>query len=541
MRGWQVPAYTFPENLTGMAVMRIVVRKPECEYHGLGEVEKMTVTLHTVAGQRATPRVLVAARKSRVVRKGDDEVSIMRQDLAARHYAAELGDSDPLVAEDAGVSGSVSPFKRPDLGPYLTDNPPEPWTELVAAAIDRLGRNARDLYELRNWAADHGKRITILEPRLHWPVDPTDFASAIVWVVLEQLAEIELRMTRKRYEDTRRYLRDQKALIGRACWGFMIVGPKGKKTLAPDPSHVRWLLGIIDRAEGGDTLRQICEWLDAEGAPSKYGRRWATHSVGDILRNESLYGVYREGGRILLRHEGVIPRDRWQRLQFALDSRPKRRGPTRNDPMMLTDVIRCAHCHGIMHQRHTFGRVKRDGTRTEWTYYRCDGNNRERSACRNQVRADDIEPWVDRWFTHDGPFADTEIIETVYVPAKGYADEISDIEQEIAELMHDLDAPDFDRQLAELRTQRARLIDLGTEPAHTEDHLTGILLRDYWPTLTAVEKHDYLVRADVKVYAASLESEREAREAGEIAGDMNRWIEGDPRKVIGTLARKPSV
>jgi glutamate decarboxylase len=26
MRGWQVPAYTFPENLTGMAVMRIVVR-----------------------------------------------------------------------------------------------------------------------------------------------------------------------------------------------------------------------------------------------------------------------------------------------------------------------------------------------------------------------------------------------------------------------------------------------------------------------------------------------------------------------------------
>jgi glutamate decarboxylase len=26
MRGWQVPAYTFPENLTDMAVMRIVVR-----------------------------------------------------------------------------------------------------------------------------------------------------------------------------------------------------------------------------------------------------------------------------------------------------------------------------------------------------------------------------------------------------------------------------------------------------------------------------------------------------------------------------------
>ena len=26
MRGWQVPAYTFPENMTDTAVMRIVVR-----------------------------------------------------------------------------------------------------------------------------------------------------------------------------------------------------------------------------------------------------------------------------------------------------------------------------------------------------------------------------------------------------------------------------------------------------------------------------------------------------------------------------------
>jgi glutamate decarboxylase len=26
MRGWQVPAYTFPDDLTGIAVMRIVVR-----------------------------------------------------------------------------------------------------------------------------------------------------------------------------------------------------------------------------------------------------------------------------------------------------------------------------------------------------------------------------------------------------------------------------------------------------------------------------------------------------------------------------------
>ena len=35
MRGWQVPAYTFPENLTDMAVMRIVIRNGFS--HGPGE------------------------------------------------------------------------------------------------------------------------------------------------------------------------------------------------------------------------------------------------------------------------------------------------------------------------------------------------------------------------------------------------------------------------------------------------------------------------------------------------------------------------
>src|SRR5579859_6381144 len=128
-------------------------------------------------------KVLVAARLSRLV-KGRDQLSIERQDDAAGRYATEAGDDSPVLAADPGVSGSVSPFKRPNLGPYLTDNPPAEWSELVASAIDRLGRNARDLAELKAWCEDHGKRITVLSPRLHWPPAEDDFASPIVWAVL---------------------------------------------------------------------------------------------------------------------------------------------------------------------------------------------------------------------------------------------------------------------------------------------------------------------------------------------------------------------
>ena len=156
------------------------------------------------------------------------------------------------------------------------------------------------------------------------------------------------------------------------------------------------------------TLRQVAEYLDSKGVAPKYNGRWAPRSVGDILRNESLHGVYRLNGKILLRHEGVISKERWDTLQAKLDANPKRRGPTRNDPLMLTDLLYCDTCGQIMHARRTLGTVKKDGSRSVWTYYRCDGTPRNPSTCRNTVRADFMESWVDQWLDK-APLIDDEI------------------------------------------------------------------------------------------------------------------------------------
>ena len=91
------------------------------------------------------------------------------------------------------------------------------------------------------------------------------------------------------------------------------------------------------------------------------------------------------------------------------------------------------------------------------------------------------------------------------------------------------------------KAERARLIALGTEPAHTEDWPTGIKLGDYWRTLDTAGKRDYLTSAGIKVFAARKKSELEEREAGQVAGEMTCWIEGDPRRVLGTLALKVPV
>ena len=123
---------------------------------------------------------------------------------------------------------------------------------------------------------------------------------------------------------------------------------------------------------------------------------------------------------------------------------------------MLTDIL---YCDDVADRSCTLGEpsvtVRKDNSRSVWTYYRCDGTPRNRSTCRNTVRADFIEPWVDGWL-NKAPLIDDEIKENVYVPAKGHADEIQEIDDEIDGLPKD--APDYIAEVTRLYAEREQLI-----------------------------------------------------------------------------------
>ena len=84
-------------------------------------------------------RVLVAARLSRVTDQGQSRIE--RDDEAAEKWATgREGCTIVAVSKDAGVSGGTSPWKRPQLGPWLTDPALiARYDEIVASSIDRLG------------------------------------------------------------------------------------------------------------------------------------------------------------------------------------------------------------------------------------------------------------------------------------------------------------------------------------------------------------------------------------------------------------------
>jgi len=479
-----------------------------------------------------TTRVLVAARLSRGV--GEDEKSrIDRDDEDAQKWAADReGTEIVAVSKDPNVSGSVSPWKRPSLGPWLTDtNLIAQYDEIVASAIDRLGRNARDLSDLRRWAEDHGKTIRILSPSLSWPVADGDLGSLVIWPVLEALAEIEYRTTKKRYADARAAIKSNKSFYGRVPWGYRVEGDKYSKTLAVDPDKRRYLQGMVERALNGDTYLSICRWLDSEGVKTDQGDHWSPKSVAGILRNQALKGRYVDAdGRPIVTFTGLLDAGEWNELQRALGR--GHRGKTTSETALLHGVIVCAVC-GLSMTRHTIKAERKDGTKHVSTYYRCKGTAISPSTCSNMVSLEDTDAWVDQWFTQDGfGLASTEIIETVTVPGADHAAEAAEVDADLRAL--DFDAPDWKAQQDALLAERNRIKALPSSPTTTE-RPTGVTVGEVWQSLDTDGRRSYLIAAGILVSAMSKAAAQKADPLTEFGGDTYRAIFGDPHKVVGVL------
>src|SRR5262249_10027861 len=109
-------------------------------------------------------RVLGAIRQSKT---RDRSVSPAAQRAAIQRWADERGYDVVKFTEDLSRSGKLSPFKRPELGPYLTD----PmligtWDIVVTTKIDRANRNTKDFLILMDWCKANGKQYVSLKEQI---------------------------------------------------------------------------------------------------------------------------------------------------------------------------------------------------------------------------------------------------------------------------------------------------------------------------------------------------------------------------------------
>lgn len=424
----------------------------------------------------------------RLSRSHDASTALDKQDAKCVTYSDAYGHRIIGVATDSDVSGKTNPFERPGLGPWLT----EPrlmasYGGIIASHLDRLGRSTKYISKLLEWAEEHGKTVITVEPA----IDFSTPVGKLIAFIISWLAEQELELITKRSKDTQQFLRDNGYLVGQPPFGFTTIAHGEHRTLAIEVAEAEAIRAAAKRYLAGDSLRKVCAWLDAEGIRPRRGSRWSPVSLSQVFRNESLIGRRTDAaGRVILKHDGIIDRETWNRLQAEMDRKSNRTGIAPKTTALLTGIAVCAKCGGPMYR--IMGGAK-GGQR--YPYYRCHGNEREPSTCRNMVPLAELDAWVDARMRADGGF----VLETVITPGTGHDDEIADVERELREL--DWDRPGFLDKQAALLAERARLRSLPNKPATVEERITGWTVGTLWAAMTPAQRRAYLLASGVKVRA----------------------------------------
>lgn len=459
-------------------------------------------------------RLLQAARLSRL---NDDSTRIATQDESVRGYAESNGHTIIATAADTDISGDTDPWRRPELGPWLSK--PEliaQYDGIAASHIDRLARSTIFFMQLLHWAEEHGKVI------ITTGTDGIDFSSPVgrlLGYIISWLGEQELESIKRRARGSRKWLIDNGYLSGRAPWGYRIVPRGDHKTLEPDPDLAPVVREMVERYLQGETLTALCEWLNDRGIATPFGNKWTSTPLRGVLRSHSLTGRRKNAaGHTELRFPGIISQSQWLTLQKALDARALNRNLAPGDTAVLTNVAVCIKCEGWMYL------LKQRRPNKTYRYYRCHGVDGP-STCRNLVPAEELEQWVDDYFTSP-PWAGHEVIERLTIPGNGHQDEIDALTVDLADLaglVGELPRNDYLARQSAILAELDRVQGLPPEPDQVVERPTGVTLGELWQTFGPADKRKYLMAAGIRVHA--------------IKGHYE--ISGDPWKLVSDATGAP--
>lgn len=462
-------------------------------------------------------RVLGAIRES----KGrDTSTSPLNQRRKITGWA-DIHDADVVgIALDRDVSGkTVSPWERPDLGPWLAN--PEKFDILVTAKIDRVCRNAIDFFRMINWAKEHQIALVFIQEGFDLSTPAGEMAAKILAVI----AEGEWFTIRERTLDGQRTTIQQGRWRGGiAPYGYRPVKETRNNILGwyleIDPDTSKILHEIHQRITGSsrETVRAICADLNERGIPTSRdahlirsgkepeGSQWRVGNLITLLRSRTLLGEYRTADKSTIRDEEtglpiskadpIFTKAEWADLQAALDRISRKKLQHRKGASMLHDVAFCAVCGRKMHHFQS----------NKWRYYRCSSYERPEGRCENRMaRAGVLEEQINTSFI--AAFEGEYMARKVTTPGEDHSEDIAALDEEIANLAGNLarvkpGSAAADATLSLLADREARREQLASLPV-TEERVqwepTEVTMVEAWQNLTPEERGPFLRDHDVKL------------------------------------------
>jgi site-specific DNA recombinase len=477
--------------------------------------------------QHAGKRAIQAVRLSVKV---EGQTGLESQDQNTRSDA--IRDGYVIVGTAAEYAkGPSDPFRRRELGPWLTD--PDKiitYDIILAAKVDRLSRSMRQAMRLREWCENHGKVLIVSSPPLQWP--PRNQGEKQMWVLLEMLAEAEWDAASGRYKEMKTFLKSVNAAFGRPPYGYRVTGDWKSKTMVPTEAGRKYIAEIFRRYISGDSLQKIANWLAGAGAESPQHAAWSLQhpdergdepasawwprSVALILKNPAYAGRVCEYkrvkdpvsglerlnrhayGRVIHEVEALVDEGIWTLAQRTLAARVKyRSGRISDHPAMLSGgAVTCAGCGAPMYR--TAGRVTEG--KIKYYYYRCWGRGSRRVGCGKVARCDQVDQHVNLAIgTRTDP-----VTERCIVPGNDHQKEIDKVQFALQQLAAEgLDRAEYRKRSDELYDRLEALQAMDPEPDRVMEVSTGRTFAQMWGSLSTAERGPWLKKMGFRIFATA--------------------------------------
>ena len=297
-------------------------------------------------------------------------ISIDAQTAALRNWASANGHE--IIGEyiDEGVSGRISPSKRPELRRLVNDIP-EKKTELIAfCKLDRWTRNVKGYYQVQDILDRFGVAWTAIQEDYE-----TITASGRMKVnIMLSVAENEADRTGERIKA----VYEHKVALGQPINGSLPLGLKiDGKSIAVTEDAEAVIAAFNCYADTGNK-NAVQKTLD------DFGHHLSFQSIGRLLRNKLYIGEYRNNASYC---EPIIDRELFYRVQRDLTSRSSRTA-TSGRLYLFSGLIVCGECGRKLSGIHP--------NVNKHSYYHCHTGHCNYKDCSNKTyfREDIIETAV---------------------------------------------------------------------------------------------------------------------------------------------------
>lgn len=297
--------------------------------------------------------------RTRISRATEESTSIERQRELIENWARDNDHEIVAWAQDIDVSGSVSPFDAPELGPYLKEPLSEEWDILVAWKLDRLARNSINTHKLFAWIIEQDKTLVCISEN----IDLGTWVGRMVASVIAGVAEGELEAIRERTKASKKKMREQGRWFGgRPPYGYEPVKRGAEWRLEKQPEEQKVVQKIFEMALDGVSAWAIANWLNNEKIPtateSRWGKKtkgWQGETVRQILRNKAYLGwtmhenslVLDAVGKPVEKCEPSIGAEDFNKIQEFLLARKGRQTGGKTSPLL--GILKCWDCGQNMH------------------------------------------------------------------------------------------------------------------------------------------------------------------------------------------------